>query len=526
MKVQSCTTTFFYRLLVYLISIAGIAFVPAQAETNFGVIYDNGALPGYTLFTTYRGPNVYLIDNQGRIINQWDEPDGYSAGASQYLTERGTLVRAVLTGGPPFGAGAGIGGLIREYDWDGNVIWEFPYFDSSRITHHGIVQIPRGKGNVLITAYERKTQADCIEAQLSPEVCNDPNFENRNWEHFLEVKPNYRKGSAKIVWEWHLWDHLLKEGQVASENPGKWNPAISAAPAPGFLNANFNNVDFNRKLNQILISCNTCNEIFVIEHGKNTKHSRGSTKGRYHKGGNFLYRWGNPANYGAGIAEDRKLGFQHGASWVKRRDEHGWKLKFKDAQIGNIILFNNRPPMNPPGPPSSAVVEIEPPYKRNGSYAFDEDLNVYGPSDFSSIVSEYYDSKTSTYLNFFSPFLSNPQRLPNGRTLINIGVSGTVVEVDENGFASWKFINPAYSHNPGGPASAGGGKCVNGYLPADAAALPEGDPDGEGPLAAATNVLFRVVKYSPNFKGFKRRNMQPGPLLTDLEGTTDPTCSF
>jgi hypothetical protein len=46
---------------------------------------------------------------------------------------------------------------------------------------------------------------------------------------------------------------------------------------------------------------------------------------------------------------------------------------------------------------------------------------------------------------FFSPIISNAQRLWNGNTLINDGASGRLFEVTAEGELVWEYINPYFS---------------------------------------------------------------------------------
>jgi outer membrane protein assembly factor BamB len=46
---------------------------------------------------------------------------------------------------------------------------------------------------------------------------------------------------------------------------------------------------------------------------------------------------------------------------------------------------------------------------------------------------------------FFSPIISNAQRLWNGNTLINEGASGRLFEVSAQGELVWEYINPYFS---------------------------------------------------------------------------------
>jgi hypothetical protein len=46
--------------------------------------------------------------------------------------------------------------------------------------------------------------------------------------------------------------------------------------------------------------------------------------------------------------------------------------------------------------------------------------------------------------DFFSPRLSNAQRLPNGNTLINEGWFGRFFEVTSDGDIVWEYVNPYF----------------------------------------------------------------------------------
>jgi hypothetical protein len=77
-----------------------------------------------------------------------------------------------------------------------------------------------------------------------------------------------------------------------------------------------NSVSYNAKLDQILISVRSFNEFWIIDHSVTTKEAAGHTGGRSGKGGDLLYRWGNPSAYRAGKTSDQKLFAQHDAHWI------------------------------------------------------------------------------------------------------------------------------------------------------------------------------------------------------------------
>ena len=93
---------------------------------------------------------------------------------------------------------------------------------------------------------------------------------------------------------------------------------------------------------------------------------------------------------------------------------------------GNILIFDNGPHRLDQSFPFSRVIEVNP-------------LT-------NEIVWKYQESIPS---NFFSPRISNAQRLPNGNTLINEGWFGRFFEVTPEGEVVWEYVNPYF-----GPANA------------------------------------------------------------------------
>jgi hypothetical protein len=55
-----------------------------------------------------------------------------------------------------------------------------------------------------------------------------------------------------------------------------------------------NGIDYNPQLNRIMLSGRNNNEVFIIDHGTITAQASSHAGGRFSKGGDVLYRWGNP----------------------------------------------------------------------------------------------------------------------------------------------------------------------------------------------------------------------------------------
>lgn len=92
---------------------------------------------------------------------------------------------------------------------------------------------------------------------------------------------------------------------------------------------------------------------------------------------------------------------------------------------GNLLIFDNGPHRLDHPMPFSRVIEVELASKK--------------------IVWEYREKRES---DFFSPRISNAQRLPNGNTLICEGDFGRLFEVTMGGDIVWEYVNPYFGGSP------------------------------------------------------------------------------
>ncbi|MCP4454322.1 MAG: arylsulfotransferase, partial [Planctomycetes bacterium] len=160
----------------------------------------------------------------------------------------------------------------------------------------------------------------------------------------------------------------------------------------------------------------------MIDHHTTRKEAAGHTGGQQGRGGDILYRWGNPQVYRAGRPSDQTLFSPHDATWI----EPGL------IGAGDIMIFNNGPGRSD-GQYSSVDV-IAPPMDERGQYVFGLD-SAYGPKNAGWI----YTDKNKP--DFFSQNISGAQRLPNGNTLICSGAAGTIFEVSPEKDVVWKYVH-------------------------------------------------------------------------------------
>ncbi len=428
---------------------------------------DSLSLNGYTLFAPSGAKETYLIDNCGHVVNTWTS--NFRPGLSVYLLEDGSLLRPCRINSE-FNEG-GTAGRIEKYNWEGNMIWGFNYSTEWVHQHHDIAPLPNG--NLLLLAWEKKSKAEAILAGRNPSTI----LEDEMWsEHIVEWKI-VGNSPPEIVWEWHVWDHLIQDFDseknnygIVEEHPERFNLNFSTNSNVDWLHCN--GIDYNPVLDQIILSSRDWNEFWVIDHSTSTEEAASDSGGKYQKGGDLLYRWGNPRTYGRGNTTDQKLFGQHHVTWIPE----GLPGE------GNVLLFNNG--FGRFDGPYSTVEEIVTPINADGTYHL-ENGSVYGPDQASWIYPEVPD------FSFFASRISGAQRLSNGNTLICDGTKGVFFEVTIDGEKVWEYVCP----------------------------LRQGVPIIQGGKAEG-NATFRVERFEENFSAFMDRDLSPGEVI-ELDSLPD-----
>ncbi len=441
-----------------------------KAQNTVGTIsLTENAFEGYTLLTLHT--KTYLIDNCGKLINEWSS--SFPPGNAVYLLENGNLLRAGRTPSTDITFG-GQGGIIELYNWDGDLIWSYLYDTPLHRQHHDIFPMPNG--NVLILAAEVMTESEAIQAGRNPALL----IENRLFnEQVIEVEP-VGANDGNIVWEWNFKDHLIQDFDNTKDNFG------DIANNPQLLDINFlnggngnanwihmNSVQYNADLDQIILSGRALSEIFIIDHSTTTIQAASNSGGIYGKGGDLLYRWGNPQSYKQGTEANRQLYGQHFPHWIPSGFEDG----------GKIILFNNGDRRTPE---FSEVYTLELPESSPGIYEY-----VNG-SSFGPIAPDYIYSDEN---RFYSRIVSSAQRLPNGNTLICAGFKGDIFEIDNQENIVWEYVSPVNNNN-GNIAT-------------------QGDE-----TTSFINITFRALKYAVDYPAFVGKDLSPGDPI-ELDFNTD-----
>ena len=387
--------TWFIALLVIIAGFGTSVYAYQALVGPTGVLlYKSGkAYDGYTLYAPLTSKKTFLIDMEGNLIHTWESQ--YYPGLYAELLPNGNLLRAARPGIVYCGID-GVGGYMEEFNWDGKVVWSFKdMYTKNQVQHHCFQRLPNG--NTMILGWERIENEKMIAKGRDPKTIPTKSIKNKGiyhrdfWLDFVwEVNP-----SGKIVWEWHVFDHLGK-------GPDKLDPNYILPLPVGEIYtyydySHFNSVEYIPETNQVLMNSRNLSEFYLIDY----------------KTGKIEYRWGNPCAYGAGKcpsyfdAGDQKMFGSHDARWLGN---------------GKVSVFDNGSE-NPEGTRSRVLIvntktnEIEWKYE-----AWDQS-------------------------SFFTHRQGMAQTLPNGNMFITSSNVGHLFEVTKRGEIVWDFVSPICNDN-------------------------------------------------------------------------------
>ncbi len=452
------------------------------AKTNYGQTQTMGVFvndtantyKGYTLFAPKQNTMTYLINNEGQVVHQWTAST-FAPGQAVYLLENGNLLRSCMTQGQ-LGTGGGEGGRIEEYDWNDNLVWSMDYSTSNYMSHHDIKKLPNG--NIIMLVVEKKTLAQ-IEAAGFDTATFQPDVRQKGFflpDCIIEIQPTYPTGGT-VVWEWHTMDHLIQNHDatklnygIPSAHPELIDGAGDHRTKPLFWN-HMNAIDYNPTFDQIVMSVRGNSELWVIDHSTTTAQSASHAGGIRGKGGDLLYRWGNPQCYGIGNNSNETYFEQHDVEWIKAGC----------PGAGDLLCFNNGVNRN-----YSSVDQITPPVDASGNYSIVAG-NAFAPTN----LTWTYQATPPTSL--YAHDISGAQRLPNGNTIICAGPFGDLYEVTAAGQVVWKYKSPVTNTGP----------------------LAQYDSIPHNPVRPEElmNSIFRVYKYPKTYSAFTGHDLTPGSVI-------------
>lgn len=388
------------RKLLWIYAVL-LSFCPSLIRAQGLQYIDEGVMPGYLLYQS--GNSAVLVDNCGREVHRWNQ---VNAEFHPKLLPNGNVVYI-----------EGFTLKIIEKDWDNNIVTDLkPNLNNLDLDYEVIV---KPNGNYL-----------CLGRRSYPyyefeNIGYDVGIGGAGYPSQYDVVVEVDRNTGDIVWQWRIIDHVIQQRDsslanygILSENPQLLNmDAISTFDWKYEESFMINGMDYNAELDQIALSVRKISEVVIIDHSTTTEEASGSTGGNSGKGGDIIYRWGNPANYDRGSDEDQFLYYQHNPNWI----EHG-------EHKGKLIMYNNRLSIDD----YSNVPIIDPPQDENGNYVL-EDNEAYGPAAPDFVIGGTAET------NFYSGYTSGAKVLPNGNILVTVGGDDKVIEFTPDKLKVWEY---------------------------------------------------------------------------------------
>jgi hypothetical protein len=173
---------------------------------------------GYNL-VLYRRRVPMLIDMQGRIVHSW--PNVRTVGRAR-LDDDGRLT--VI----------GTDDAIKEYDWDGNLVWAYRLPGDDDFPHHDVIELANGNTLIVARASEPET-----------EILHEVDREGR------------------LVWRWRAIDHLhehFPDRDMTVTDPTHINSVFEIG-----ANRWYDDGDERFRPGNILVSARNLSAIFIID---------------------------------------------------------------------------------------------------------------------------------------------------------------------------------------------------------------------------------------------------------------------
>ena len=344
---------------------------------------------------------VYVMNKSAALLHEWALSN--NIGNDAFLLPDARLLASLEADEPKITFG-GKGGQVQFVDKDGNIEWQFIYSSPLAEMHHDVELLPNG--NVIALVWELRTAEEALDAGFRLDSKVYP-------EAVIEIDPT----TDEIVWEWHAWDHLVQDFDdtkanfgVVADNPSLIDVNYVLEETDDFPNTqgdlmHANALAYDAVNDVIHISVNFYSEVWVIDHSTTTEQAAGSAGGNYGKGGDLVYRYGNPTTYDNSVGK-RLFYHQH------------HPLLFNGADQGKLMIFSNGFHVE-----QSTVYELQLPANL--------DLTPNADNE-PSILWQFTDS------DLYSQRVSGAYPLSNGNILITEGDYG-YWEVTRDKEVVWKF---------------------------------------------------------------------------------------
>lgn len=406
-----------------------IVAVPSVFPTGTTIYKPDLAWNGYTIIDAADGKGAVLLDMNGNVIRRWPQ----LAGIGPFRILPGGYVMGGDVRRNPYQESI----ALRQFDWEDNEVWRYDRAEQVRTEeienedgeteggemvwaarqHHDWQRQGNPIGyyapNMEPTATEGKTLI-LAHKNVTASAVSDKRLED---DYIYEVS-----WEGEVLWEWLASDHVdefgfSEDARNAIHRSVQWNEARQSADWLHINSANY--VGPNQWYEQgderfhpenIMISSRTANIIAIIG-----------------RDGSIVWRMGPDYTASEALSELGQIIGQHNPHIIPEGlPGAGNLLVFDNGGRGGYGFSN---PASPNGVgsmtrDSSRILEINPVTLEK--------------------IWDYSLGGTERAM-FYSHYVSNAQRLPNGNTLINEGMNGRVFELTEEQEIVWEYVSPFFS---------------------------------------------------------------------------------
>ncbi len=451
---------FIYLNLFALVLFSLNAFSQTQTPgITVGLLYSENdqVSEGYVLYSPSSSNKAYLIDNCGYVVNEWTF-NGSSNYSGTYLLKDGSICKLNLSSGG--GAAAFGSACFERRDWDDNLIWSYCGTGRYEGIHSDFYHLPNG--NFIALVQDPHSASEAIQMGVNPNSIGN----SYDTESVIEFSP-IGTNDAEVVWEWHLWDHLIQDFDpnmmnygVVADHPEKYDANIMGSLA------HFNGMHYDAERDHIIMSSWQDGEIYIIDHSINSYDAAGPA-------GDFLWRWGKPSNYDA--PGSQMLSGQHNPKFIPDNYAvHG----------GKISVFNNG--YSGASGSGSCIINA----------VYDPLTNTYAKGTNGAFLPEDFDFVWAGDIfpgdDMYSGIMGGADVQSNGNIVTCEATTGRFSESTPDGDVVWIYQSPQSGN---GITNQGG---------------------------TANSDVYKVSKYAPDYAGLVG-NLQPQGLVEN-ENTISELC--
>ena len=165
-----------------------LVFDPKNIDPNPVFMIENG------------GKSAYLNTKKGERLKTWNFD--LNLGNDLKLMPDGSIIGIFKPENVSFSFG-GYGGILRKYNPEGALAWEYEVNNKTELMHHDFDVLPNG--NILILVWEKFSEDRALNLGFSG-----------SGPIYLEKLIELNTESQTIVWEWRSADHLIQDFEQSS----------------------------------------------------------------------------------------------------------------------------------------------------------------------------------------------------------------------------------------------------------------------------------------------------------------------